>query len=428
MSDTRRVHDLREYERVRLHGTALTAQEGEVLWQNHRSRVAIEFPSPKTEGQWELSCQGWVGFLPVTRELGLRLQPKVPLGNLFRMLEYAYRLKSFEFLPGLMDCDSLSDLYERLAHVLARRVIDRARRGFHRDYLSHQDRLPFLRGRLDMNRSLRAPWAIQLDCHFQEHTADIEDNQILAWTLSRILRTSLCRREDVLGSVRGALRSLQGLATPLPVDSQACVGRLYTRLNEDYRPLHALCRFFLEQSGPSHERGDERSLPFLVDMARLFELFVAEWLRSRPLPGFTVKAQEKVLVGSGLEFTIDLVIDRSDGPGTVCVLDTKYKASFLPSTADVQQVVAYAAAKRCHEAVLVYPSAEIQPFETQIGEIRVRTLAFDLSGDLEPSGFRFLEDLLQGLSREARSEPHSPEIGSHSPTSWKHEERGMELP
>lgn len=415
MSESRRIHDLREYERVRLHGGELTSEEGEILWQKHRSRVSIEFPSPKTEGQWELSCQGWVGFLPITRELGLRLQPKVPLGNLFRMLEYAYRLKGFELLPGLMDCDTLEEFYERLAHVLARRVIDRARKGFHREYLSRQDRLPFLRGRLDMDRSLRAPWEIRLDCHFQEHTADIEDNQILAWTLSRILRTSLCRREEVLGSIRGALRSLQGLATPMPVDSQACAGRLYTRLNEDYRPLHALCRFFLAQSGPSHERGDEQSLPFLVDMARLFELFAAEWLRSHLPPSLTVRAQENVPIAEGLGFTIDLVIYRQDGLEAVCVLDTKYKATSTPSAQDLQQVLAYAEAKGCRDAVLVYPSAGLQPFEVQVGEVRVRTLAFDLGKDLEGSGLRFLEELLHGLSSKPRSEPHSPEIRSHSP-------------
>lgn len=399
MSGPQRVHDLREHERVRLHSEALTLKEAEILWNKHRSRISVEFPSPKTEGQWELICLGWVGFLPVTRELGLRLQPKVPLANLFRMLEYAYRLNGFELLSGLVDCDSLEEFYERLAHVLARRVIDRARKGFHREYLSHQDRLPFLRGQLDLRRTLRTPWEVRLDCQFQEHTADIEDNQILAWTLSRILRTATCRREEVLGSIRSALRSLQGLTTTLPLSSRACTGRLYTRLNDDYRPLHALCRFFLERSGPSHERGDDQSLPFLVDMAKLFELFVAEWLRSHLPPDLTVCPQEKVPIAEGLEFCIDLVINRQDVLKTAFVLDTKYKASAVPSAADVQQVVAYATAKGCREAVLVYPSSRVRPFEAQVGKIRVRSLTFDLSGDLRTAGDRFKEELLRDLPR-----------------------------
>jgi len=35
--------------------------------------------------------------------------------------------------------------------------------------------------------------------------------------------------------------------------------------------LHALCRFFLENSGPAHSSGGHTCFPFLVDMAQLFE-------------------------------------------------------------------------------------------------------------------------------------------------------------
>lgn len=398
MTDAGRVYSLREYERVCLRREELTAEEGESLWEKHRSRIAIEFPSPKTGGKWELCSLGWAGYLPVTRELGFRLQPKIELGNIFRMLEYAYRLKSFEFLSGLMSCRSMEELYENLAHVLARRVLDRARRGLHREYLAHEDRLSFLRGRLDLQRSIRMPWDVKLDCSFQEHTADIEDNQILAWTLSRILRTAACQREEVLGSVRNALRILQGVATPTPVAPHTCVDRVYSRLNEDYRPLHALCRFFLEQSGPTQELGDGRTLPFLVDMAKLFELFVAEWLRAQIPSDLEVRVQESVPIARKLDFTIDLVIYRKSSPGALSVIDTKYKAPRTPSSEDVQQAIAYAKAKGCREAVLVYPAPLERPLQAQVGEIRIRSLAFDLRQDLEEAGKSFLGELLNHLS------------------------------
>jgi 5-methylcytosine-specific restriction enzyme subunit McrC len=62
----------------------------------------VEFPSPKTDHRWELTAQGWVGYIPLSPELGLSLQPKVSLEGLFRMLEYAYRLESFHFLDDLV--------------------------------------------------------------------------------------------------------------------------------------------------------------------------------------------------------------------------------------------------------------------------------------------------------------------------------------
>jgi 5-methylcytosine-specific restriction enzyme subunit McrC len=86
---------------------------------------------------------------------------------------------------------------------------------------------------------------------YQEHTADIDDNQILAWTLWVIGRSGLCRPDRALLIVRHAFRQLQGAITLVPITAAMCVDRRYHRLNSDYAPLHALCRFSLAHSGPT---------------------------------------------------------------------------------------------------------------------------------------------------------------------------------
>lgn len=388
--------DLWEYRKAKLPPEAVRADDAELLWRRYGQRVAVEFPSPRTEGQWTLTPQGWVGFLPVSPTLALRLRPRVPLQNLFRMLEVAYHLKSFELLPGLTDCHSLEEFYERLANVLARRILARSRKGFHREYVGREDRLAALRGRIDLERSLRAPWRTHLDCRFEEHTADVEDNQILFWALDRIRRNASCRRPEVRQTVRTAYGRLQGLVAPHAFAAKECLDRSYTRLNDDYRPLHALCRFFLETTGPSHESGDRQNLPFLVDMASLFELFVAEWLRENLPAPYTVGAQELLDLGTHrrLRFQMDLVLYDRSGGTPLAILDTKYKPVQEPSTADVAQVVAYAEARGCTEAVLVYPVRLERPLELQVGRIRLRTLGLELSGDLDAAGERLVRQLL----------------------------------
>lgn len=399
-----RIIELQEYTRRRFARGEIPDDAGETLWRNYHSQVDVQFPSPRTDGMWELTSQGWVGFIPLTIELGISLQPKVEdLGNLFRMLEYAYRLKSFRFLEGLVDCRSLEEYYERLAYVLARRVLDRGRRGFYRAYLAETERLPYVRGRLDVRRALHRPWDVHLHCHYEEHTADIAENQLLAWTLRRITQSGICT-ERVLPSVRQAYRSLQRFITPTPFRAEDCVDRLYNRLNIDYQPLHALCRFFLEHSGPSHELGDRTMLPFLVNMARLYELFVAEWLKANLPDDLTLRAQEKVEIGQEgqIAFNIDLVLyDEAGQPRWV--LDTKYKTPESPSPDDIAQIVAYAEMKRCHEGVLIYPTHLV--FDEHIGDIRVRSLAFALDGDLEDAGQAFLRDLTRSeqVSVETRA-------------------------
>lgn len=393
----REVAELVEYE-AKLFPRGRIDDLEQLLVEHYREQIDTEAPGYRTGYKWRLTAKGWAGYIPLTADFGLRLSPKVEIGNLFRMLEYAYRLQSFRFLDDLTNCQTLADYYERLANVLAKRVLDRGRKGFYRDYLVQVEQLPYVRGRLDLARSAVQPWSVQPHCHYQEHTADIEENQLLAWTLWDITRRGICT-ERVLPTVRQAYRSLQGLTSLQPFSPTACTGRRYNRLNEDYHPLHALCRFFLEQTGPSHRQGDRRVLPFLVNMESLFELFVAEWLKAHLPTRWAIKAQERYQIGdsNGPRFDIDLVLYDMEFGRVRCILDTKYKAPDTPSTADISQVVAYATAKDCAEAVLIYPTQLASPLDAFVGErqkIHVRSLVFALAGDLEAAGQRFVDVLL----------------------------------
>lgn len=403
MTENKTIIELTEFAPVRFQRGDIPDTIGEALWRNYGKQVAVDFPSPKTDWRWQLTAQGWVGHIPLTREFGIALCPKVNLGNLFRMLEYAYRLKSFRFLKGMIDAKSLEEFYEQMANVLARRVLDRGRKGFYRTYLPQTENLPYLCGRLDVRRLMQTPWDVSLRCHYHEHTADIEENQILGWTLSTILRSGICT-ERVLPFVRRAFRALQGFVSLVPFRPHDCISRLYNRLNDDYEPLHALCRFFLEHSGPTHELGDHPMLPFLIDMARLYELFVAEWLIVHLPSTLKLKSQEKVDIDNRgvLHFDIDLVLYDATTGETLCVLDTKYKAPETPSPDDIAKVAAYAEVKGCNDAFLVYPSALDNPLEARIGHVLVRSLTFSLDEDIERAGQTFMQDLSQSISSYGR--------------------------
>jgi 5-methylcytosine-specific restriction enzyme subunit McrC len=364
-----RVIELTEYVPLQFAREEITVTQAEALWRNYGNQIIVESLPFKADHPWCLTSQGWVGYIPLTSEFGVALQPKVGLANLFRMLEYAYNLRSFRFLEALIDCQSLAEFYENLANILARRVLDRNRTGLYRAYLANTDRLPYVRGRLDMHQSSQRPGQVKLECHYQEHTPDIEDNQILAWTLFQIARSGMCTAR-VLPTVRRAYQA--------------------------YQPMHALCRFFLEQSGPSHRLGDRTMLPFLVDMARLYERFVAEWLKANLPANFRLKVQETVHLGEThpLHFEIDLVMYEANTGTALCVLDTKYKVPEEPAHSDIWQVVAYAKLKKCHEAILVYPVPLPRPVNTMWDDIRVRSLTFSLDGDLEQAGQTLRESLL----------------------------------
>jgi 5-methylcytosine-specific restriction enzyme subunit McrC len=275
----------------------------------------------------------------------------------------------------------------------------------HRAYIPQYERLPTVRGRLDLGQTLQTPWNPRLPCDYEEHTADIADNQILAWTLGRIIQSGLCSGRTI-PTIRRAYRTLQGTVSQTPYTAADCLHRLYHRLNDDYRPLHGLCRFFLEQAGPSHQLGDRVMVPFLVDMAALYEKFVAQWLRQYLPPHLALKEQEQVEVDPAgrLRVIIDLVIMDKNTGQTRFVLDTKYKAPDKAANEDFYQVFFYARTKNSPQALLVYPQPLATPLNFQQDGIRVRSAAFPLTGNLDENGRSLLAAL--GIEKINHSQIH----------------------
>lgn len=193
---TARIIELTEYTPVSLEQEEITLEIEEALWLKYKDQVKVESPSFQTGRKWKFTSQGWVGYIPLTSEFHLALLPKVQLKNLFGMLEYAYQLKSksFRFLEGLIDCQSIEDFYSQLAYLLARRIPDRGRKGFYRAYVPKTGQLAHVRGRLNIRQAIQKPWDVKLSCQYEEYSGDIEDNQILAWTLFIIIQNPQATR------------------------------------------------------------------------------------------------------------------------------------------------------------------------------------------------------------------------------------------
>jgi 5-methylcytosine-specific restriction enzyme subunit McrC len=309
------------------------------------------------------------------------------------MLEVAYNLRSFRLFDGEIQIESVEDAYERIVSILARRVLDRARKGLYRGYLDEADDLPYVRGHIDafgtMWNSMRG--IPRIPCHYTEHTADLEDNRILLWTLHQVRRQVL-RREQVRFELDRARRALAGTITLEQYLPSDCVNRLYQRLNDDYSPMHGLCRFILEQTGPGIHSGDRTFIPFELDMRKLFESFVAEWLHINAPEGMTIRRQYNATLDSNLDMKIhiDIVLCHKGSQAPLAVLDTKYKATDQPSEDDIHQITFYARELRVHRAMLIYPSVLSKPLRMVHGrDIRVESLVFDLEAPLEVAGPAF---------------------------------------
>jgi 5-methylcytosine-specific restriction enzyme subunit McrC len=357
------IIELTEYQLATFDRDAIPESVGDKIYQNYAKEIDIEFPNPKTKYKWQLKSKGIVGNIPITLECHIVIRPKVPIANLFGMLEYAYELK-INFPKGQIECESLEQVYERLANILAHKILER---------LPKIEKLAYIRGRIDIRQAVQKPWEVKLKCHYNEQTGDIEDNQILAWTLFIICRSGLCG-ESVSSTVRKAFHALQGFVTLTSFKPEACIDRNYHRLNQD--------------------KGDREMLPFLINMASLYEQFVAEWLKANTPKGFLVKKQYTVTHDQHYCDRIDLLLCDVETGKVQYVLDTKYKAPDLVASSDRHQIVAYATAVNCKNAILIYPQDLKQPLDRKFGDIRVRSLKFSLDDNLNEAGKTFLISLL----------------------------------
>jgi 5-methylcytosine-specific restriction enzyme subunit McrC len=103
-------------------------------------------------------------------------------------------------------------------------------------------------------------------------------------------------------------------------------------------------------------------------------------------------------LGKALKFKIDLVIYEQSTGTAQYILDTKYKSSSKPSAEDVAQAIAYATAKNCQEAILIYPVDLSNPIDEWVGDDRplhLQSLTFSTHGNLKKQGEKFLNHLFQ---------------------------------
>ena len=89
---------------------------------------------------------------------------------------------------------------------------------------------------------------------------------------------------------------------------------------------------------------------------------------------------------------------------TLCLLKTlllflraypqrRQKRSTSSTKTKLSQAVTYAVVKGCKDAILVYPQDLESGLNERLGDIRVRSLAFKIDGDLESAGRSFIERL-----------------------------------
>lgn len=112
------VIPLTEYVFKELSSDALTDQVGQLLLRDYGSFFDMDYPSPKTDNQWRLKSNGFVGYIPLTEQLAIRIEPRVSVASIFRMWEIAHHVP-LHWFTGAQAVQSIEEVYSEIAGHLA---------------------------------------------------------------------------------------------------------------------------------------------------------------------------------------------------------------------------------------------------------------------------------------------------------------------
>ncbi len=284
---------------------------------------------------------------------------------------------------------------QTLPDVLALAFIAAARRAFGRGllrgYLSKEDALHTVRGRIRFDEQIRRRYGIPLpiELRFDEFTEDILANRLVKAATKRLGRMTL-RSADARRGL-GRIASILENVSLLEFQRGQVPKVRFDRLNEHYRQVVGLARLILLHSEFESFRGDVRATGFLIDMNKLFQEFLTQALREK------LNVSERTLrADKGIgRITLDekgkapIQPDLSWWEDGVCkfVGDAKYKnitGERVPN-ADLYQMLAYATALDLPGGLLVYAKGEaaLASYKVRHTDKRLEVVEVDLSKPLE---------------------------------------------
>lgn len=199
--------------------------------------------------------------------------------NIYYMLTYAFQVlkqTNYESIAS-EEFDNVGDLF---AAILSRGVAKQLKQGLHREYVTKNETLSVMRGKLDMPETIRnrIQRKQKLGCEFDELSEDNLFNQILKTTMHYLVR-DYSVSNTYKSELNKELLFFDGVRLVEP--SQIEWSRLhYQRNNKNYEMLLNICYFVLDGMLQTTEEGDYRMAAFSDErMSALYEKFILEYYR-----------------------------------------------------------------------------------------------------------------------------------------------------
>ena len=347
------------------------------------------------KGGRELRAKHFVGVIETRSGTVVEVLPKIAddvattRAILLKMLR-RLRHSPFKRLPmAHLDTDRMN-LLEIYIAMFVDAVTELVRKGLAADYVVRRSNEKFLKGRIEKKEQIRHNQIHKerFFVSYDRYERDRPENRIVKATLKKLLqksRSPLNRKK--LQELLFVFDEVTMAANPLD-DLRNLVK---SRQMRHYDMVLQWCAIFLSDSAPVSYRGSHYTLAVMFDMNRIFEDYVAYWLK-RNRPDLDIKTQHSakhLLIAPKPLFKLrpDLLI------GEEILADTKWKIldektpRYGLSQQDLYQMFAYGKKyEKSKTLYLIYPkstgftTSQEKPFRYEEGMV-LRLLCFDCEKD-----------------------------------------------
>jgi len=208
------------------------------------------------------------------------------------------------------------------------------KRGLLKSYVTHEENLPFLKGKLILKYQFQNDMQkkVQFFNEYDELEYDNIENRIILQTLVQCRRIAI--NNELKKEVTSMIHQFSGIIQEVPINIEDVkrLSKKYTRQNFHYKNSHVICEMILENKGISDfyvlGKKSSFSIPFFVDMNKIFEDFVTRMFKDyhennvRVVPQAGQKAWKVKESKSGIKMIPDIVLENKN---EITIIDVKYK-------------------------------------------------------------------------------------------------------
>lgn len=360
----------------------------------------------------------YVGYIQLS-SCSIEILPKVSSNEpsqsrrvLLHMLERTGYLDIHESQIGQIEYEKMN-LFEILASLFTEKVLRELTRGVLRTYITQQDELNTVRGRIDTTSQMKRAHlkSTAVSCIFDEFHPDHILNRILKTTLRKIMMQS-----NQLNTRKRAGHAMMYLDEVTDsIDQRIFRSSIYfDRNNRRYEACYRLAVLLLSQSAPIPQKGNKTASSIIFKMNDLFESYIAHLVRKLTSHVVIKDRSYKLLIKESTDrgvFQLEPDLLISGTHGLSMIIDTKWKvidSSYSRhgvKREDFYQMYAYLTRyEHVETVVLLYPNHEginrtdDSPLESWYVEGRSdkRLLVYAINYEDESTALLELKSIMKG--------------------------------